>query len=207
MSLFVIIVGLLALVCETKTLRQDPFKVKGRRLPYETPKWTSSSQYETDYGDGSCHVRHFTCLTNNDDNLIISKSLPSPYDCCKTCLNYDNCQSWSHYYINQTSTSYLIGKNPICELYSNYPNDSDHISTGNCVIGSPYGSINSSTGSKLPKRLNYVIFFPDTIRKESMSTYGHPLKTTPNIDKFVSNGNGVVVVVFKFKLVFHPSFI
>lgn len=32
--------------------------------------------------------------------------------------------------------------------------------------------------------MNFVFFFPDTLRAESFSSYGFPLETTPNIDKF-----------------------
>merc|ERR1712232_1096563 len=32
--------------------------------------------------------------------------------------------------------------------------------------------------------LNFVFMFPDTLRAESFSSYGFPLHTTPNLDKF-----------------------
>merc|ERR1712232_1491879 len=34
------------------------------------------------------------------------------------------------------------------------------------------------------KRMNFVFMFPDTLRAESFSSYGSPLQTTPNLDKF-----------------------
>ena len=36
-----------------------------------------------------------------------------------------------------------------------------------------------------------LYFIIDTIRKRSLSTYGFPLKTTPNLDNFVKN-NGAI---------------
>eukprot|EP00927_Polykrikos_kofoidii_P013079 TRINITY_DN15693_c0_g1_i1.p1 TRINITY_DN15693_c0_g1~~TRINITY_DN15693_c0_g1_i1.p1 ORF type:complete len:615 (+),score=62.81 TRINITY_DN15693_c0_g1_i1:89-1846(+) len=36
--------------------------------------------------------------------------------------------------------------------------------------------------------INFVFFFPDTIRAEALSSYGMPLKTTPNLDSFASTG-------------------
>lgn len=38
------------------------------------------------------------------------------------------------------------------------------------------------------KRMNFVFMFPDTLRAESFSSYGNPLKTTPNLDKFAESG-------------------
>mmetsp|Transcript_45736 Transcript_45736/g.99370 ORF Transcript_45736/g.99370 Transcript_45736/m.99370 type:complete len:553 (-) Transcript_45736:346-2004(-) len=34
------------------------------------------------------------------------------------------------------------------------------------------------------QRMNFVFMFPDTLRAESFSSYGLPLKTTPNLDEF-----------------------
>jgi choline-sulfatase len=38
------------------------------------------------------------------------------------------------------------------------------------------------------KRMNFVFMFPDTLRAESFSSYGNPLKTSPNLDKFAERG-------------------
>lgn len=35
--------------------------------------------------------------------------------------------------------------------------------------------------------MNLVFMFPDTLRAESFSSYGHPLQTTPNLDKFAKS--------------------
>ena len=37
-------------------------------------------------------------------------------------------------------------------------------------------------------RPNIILYYPDTIRAESLGTYGHPLTQTPNLDKFASQG-------------------
>ncbi len=108
---------------------------------------------------------------------------------CKSCLAQGGCVAWTHWYINGTQ-DYLINGNPRCNLFSTYPNDTNHVSSGNCVTGSPYDENN------FPPRLNYVYHFPDTIRAESMSLYGHPIKTTPFLDSFASTGvtyNGHIV--------------
>jgi choline-sulfatase len=36
--------------------------------------------------------------------------------------------------------------------------------------------------------MNFIFMFPDTMRAESFSSYGHPLKTTPNLDAFAETG-------------------
>lgn len=36
--------------------------------------------------------------------------------------------------------------------------------------------------------MNFVFMFPDTLRAEAFSSYGNPLATTPNLDKFAETG-------------------
>ena len=36
--------------------------------------------------------------------------------------------------------------------------------------------------------MNFVYMFPDTLRAESFSSYGNPLRTTPNLDAFAKTG-------------------
>ena len=37
-------------------------------------------------------------------------------------------------------------------------------------------------------RPNIITYFPDTIRAESLSAYGHPLAKTPNVDRLAASG-------------------
>ena len=43
-------------------------------------------------------------------------------------------------------------------------------------------------GLTAPKRMSFIFMFPDTMRAESFSSYGHPLPTTPNLDAFAKTG-------------------
>lgn len=36
-------------------------------------------------------------------------------------------------------------------------------------------------------RPNFVFFFPDEMRAESLGTYGHPITQTPNFDRFAGS--------------------
>ena len=133
------------------------------------------------YTSGSCNANHFQCLEADKSYLIQSFKATTPYDCCKTCISTTNCEAWTHYYENLTiGYQYMISENPICELYSVSLSHSDmNITAGNCVNGERYTAND---------RQNFVVFYPDTIRAEYMSTYGYPIKTTPNLDKFAQQG-------------------
>eukprot|EP01083_Nonionella_stella_P077402 211359_1 len=132
--------------------------------------------------DGSCYVNHFKCL-NNPNDMIQQFTALTPYDCCKSCLNNTKCVAYNHLYINATTTTqYIINDHPQCQLFSTFPNDTDHVYSGNCVMGTPYDK------SSYAQRPNFVFYFPDTIRMESMSIYDHPLPTTPNIKQFAQRG-------------------
>merc|ERR1719158_406581 len=48
-------------------------------------------------------------------------------------------------------------------------------------------SADESEGTQ-KKKMNFVFMFPDTLRAESFSSYGNPLETTPNLDKFAETG-------------------
>ena len=37
-------------------------------------------------------------------------------------------------------------------------------------------------------RPNFVFYFPDEMRAESLGTYGHPITQTPNFDRFAAEG-------------------
>ena len=51
---------------------------------------------------------------------------------------------------------------------------------------------NSGSARRAPgdTRPNIILFFPDTLRAESLSPYGHPLVSTPNMERFA--GDAVV---------------
>jgi choline-sulfatase len=40
----------------------------------------------------------------------------------------------------------------------------------------------------MQQRMNFVFFFPDEMRAESLGCYGHPVVQTPNLDHFATNG-------------------
>lgn len=67
----------------------------------------------------------------------------------------------------------------MCELYSVNLNDTSiNITAGNCVNGERF----------IGERPNFVLFYPDTVRAEYLSTYDFPFKTTPRIDEFAKEG-------------------
>eukprot|EP01083_Nonionella_stella_P077401 211358_1 len=106
--------------------------------------------------DGSCYVNHFKCL-NNPNDMIQQFTALTPYDCCKSCLNNTKCVAYNHLYINATTnTQYIINNHPQCQLFSTFPNDTDHVYSGNCVMGTPYDK------SSYAQRPNFVFYFPDT---------------------------------------------
>ena len=131
------------------------------------------------YPDGTCNTQHFACI-ENPSHVIASFNASTPYDCCKSCLNNTKCGSFSFWYTDlPKNTQYAIGSQPMCHLFDVLlDHESNDVSAGNCVIGE-----NPKSESK--KQPNFVIFYPDTVRASMMSTYGYPLKTTPNIDAFV----------------------
>lgn len=133
------------------------------------------------YQDGSCNSNHFQCLEGDKSYLLEKFDATTPYDCCKTCLSNANCKSWTHYYVNYTvHYQYQITDNPMCELYSVPLNHTSmNITAGNCVNGERY------IGEDRP---NFVLFYPDTVRAEYLSTYDFPFKTTPRIDEFAKEG-------------------
>ena len=144
----------------------------------------TSIYYSTEFdaiGDGSCNATHFQCQSNAN-NKITSFQADSPFDCCKACLNNSECVSWTHWYVNATY-DYTISSQAMCNLFKTY--NMDGLSAGNCVTGIEYDD------NKYGTRPNIVFYYPDTIRKSSLSSYGFPLKTTPNLDNFVNN-NGAI---------------
>jgi choline-sulfatase len=42
--------------------------------------------------------------------------------------------------------------------------------------------------AETPKRPNFVLFMPETLRAESIACYGHPLVRTPNLDRLAGQG-------------------
>lgn len=135
------------------------------------------------YPSGSCFSEHFSCLYN-PDNLIRESAAFSPYDCCKSCLQETGCESWTHTYVNATNgTQYVISEHPVCQLFRSFANDTEHVYAGNCVSGTPYKAH--------AKRSNFVFYYPDTVKMEALSVYGHPLPTTPNMERFVKE-HGVI---------------
>lgn len=42
--------------------------------------------------------------------------------------------------------------------------------------------------AEAPKRPNFVLFMPETLRAESIACYGHPLVRTPNLDRLAGQG-------------------
>lgn len=53
------------------------------------------------------------------------------------------------------------------------------------LVGS---TVVNSLREKGDTRPNIITYFPDTIRSESLSTYGHPFVSTPNVDRLASQG-------------------
>ena len=63
----------------------------------------------SNYPSGTCNIRYFTCLESYDNSNVINEiEAKTPYDCCKTCLGDSSCLSWTHFYENKTTGSYLI---------------------------------------------------------------------------------------------------
>jgi hypothetical protein len=52
------------------------------------------------------------------------------------------------------------------------------------------GAVAPASARRAPgdTRPNIVLFHPDTIRAESLGTYGHPLSKTPNYDRLAARG-------------------
>ena len=46
----------------------------------------------------------------------------------------------------------------------------------------------SSAAVAPPSRPNLIVFFPDTVRAESLSSYDHPFVSTPNTDRLAAEG-------------------
>ena len=69
----------------------------------------------------------------------------------------------------------------MCHLFSqnmDTQRSQGNVGSGNCVIGTGKADVKIT-------RPNFVFFYPDTVRANLMSTYGYPLKSTPNLDAFV----------------------
>jgi arylsulfatase A-like enzyme len=58
------------------------------------------------------------------------------------------------------------------------------MSDGNTILTNDDAGGNST----MAQRMNYIFFFPDELRAESMGCYGHPVVKTPNFDKLASEG-------------------
>lgn len=129
------------------------------------------------YPDGTCDTQHYKCI-HNPLHVIEEFNATTPYDCCKSCLAHNKCKSYSFWYADlPANTQYSVGNDPMCHLFNvDLNHESIIISAGNCVIG---------TKPQTQNRPNFILFYPDTVRASMMSTYGYPLKTTPNIDRFV----------------------
>lgn len=139
-----------------------------------------------EYPDGSCFSTHFKCY-GDENNIIQTFKALTPYDCCKSCLANNECKAWNHFYTNATNgTEYISNDNPQCQLFSTFNNDSNHIYAANCVYGVPYLDKNGEN-----KRPNFIFYYPDTIRMDSLQIYNHPLDTTPNMKSFMNESGSV----------------
>ena len=96
---------------------------------------------------------------NNPNSVIGTHTVANASACCLRCQSETRCLSFTYWGASQ------------CHLFSSVGGRAD----GECVSGEK-------------PRMNFAFMFPDTLRAESFSSYGNPLKTTPNLDAFARTG-------------------
>ena len=136
----------------------------------------------------SCNSTSKQCYANKE-NLISKHQNVEIGDCCDLCKNTSSCASFSHWGGNQT-------QGPAnCFLFStvNKPGKSSRHCTSGVSGRSPSPAPEpeptpAPTPAPAISGTNFVFYFPDGTRAESLGTYGHPVTKTPAFDRLAAQG-------------------